>query len=693
MSQKAITLSLKGEGIRRIFLIAFGAVSIIPPLAFFYVVYRYGIAVKLDVMILFSMVILLSFAGMMLIWQTIREIRSLRDIIINQTLGEEKEQTPQAKGLQNLKVSEVKEIGQILVEFHKLLSKLNDNTQKLERIVYQITTLSELTELTSSISDMDELLRAVLSKTMKGISADTGSIMIFDQAKERLSIASAEGLDPEIIRNSMLKIGEGIAGKVFEKGEPVMVGDLSKDESFRGLSNTGQGSFICLPMKVKNRPLGVLNLAKKSLNYAFTENDLRFSTTLINHIAFALENARLLAEAKENAKGLGEILREKGHELDYARQQGAKMEAIATLAGGIAHDFNNLLMGILGNVSLMQFEIDPGNPLYKRLVNIEKQVQSGAHLTKQLLGFARGGKYDIKLTDLNDLVKKTSEMFGRAKKEISFHEEYHDNLWVSDVDQVQIEQVLLNLFVNAWQAMPGGGKLYIKTDNVLLDKNIVAPYRFEEGRYVKITIADTGIGMDEATKSRIFEPFFTTKDLNRGTGLGLASAYGIIRNHKGIINVFSKKGEGTTFDIYLPASLKKAVTEKRPKVELLKGTETILLVDDEEMIIEVGEEILKILGYKVLTARSGKEAIEIYRKNMDKIDMIILDIIMPDMNGKQTHAEIKRINPVAKILISSGYSLNGQATEILELGYDGFIQKPYDIGHCSVKIRELLDKR
>ncbi|MBN1276563.1 MAG: response regulator [Deltaproteobacteria bacterium] len=693
MSQKPVSLSLKGEGIRRIFIIAFGAVSIIPPLALFYVVYSYGIANKLDVLMLFTMVVLLSFAGMLLVWQTLRKIRSLRDAIIDQTSDGKKKQISQEYEIQSLKLSEVKEIGQILVEFHNLLSKLNDNTQKLERIVYQITTLSELAELSSSISDMDELLRAVLSRTMKGISADSGSIMLFDQGKEGLAIASAEGLDPEIIRNSVVKIGEGIAGKVFEKGEPIMVGDLSKNEYFKQLSKTGQGSFICLPMKVKNRPLGVLNLAKKSLDYAFTENDLKFLTTLINHIAFALENARLLSEAKENARDLGEILREKGQELDYARQQAAKMEAISTLAGGIAHDFNNLLMGILGNVSLMQTEVNPDNPLYRRLTNIEKQVQSGSHLTKQLLGFARGGKYDIKPTDINDLVKKTSEMFSRARKEITIHEEYHDDLWISDVDQVQMEQVLLNLFVNAWQAMPGGGQLSIRTENVILDKKFVSPYQLEEGRYIKITVADTGTGMDGATMSRIFEPFFTTKELSRGTGLGLASAYGIIRNHKGIIDVSSEKGKGTTFDLYLPASLNRPLKESTPAIEPLMGTETILLVDDEEMIIEVGEEILKILGYKVLTARSGKEAIEIYKNNMNKIDMIILDIIMPDMNGKQTHAEIKSINPVAKILISSGYSLNGQTTEILELGYDGFIQKPYNIGHCSVKIREILDRK
>ena len=371
--------------------------------------------------------------------------------------------------------------------------------------------------------------------------------------------------------------------------------------------------------------------------------------------------------------------------------QAQRMEAIGTVAGGIAHDFNNLLMGVQGNASLMLMDADSGHPHYERLKNIEQAVQSGSDLTKQLLGFARGGKYEVRPADLNKLTKRSTDVFGRTKKEITIHTRYQEGIWPAEVDQGQIEQVLLNLCVNAWQAMPAGGELYLETENVTLDEDYVKPLSVEPGRYVKISIADTGVGMDEATQQRIFEPFFTTKEMGRGTGLGLASVYGIIKNHGGIINVHSEKGKGTTFTIYLPASGKKVVEEEKAAAKVLKGTETVLLVDDEDMIIDVGREILKAVGYKVLVAKSGKEGIEICEKNKDKIDLVILDMIMPVMGGGETYDRMRETNPDIKVLLSSGYSISGQASEILERGCNGFIQKPFSMKELSREIRKILD--
>jgi two-component system cell cycle sensor histidine kinase/response regulator CckA len=245
--------------------------------------------------------------------------------------------------------------------------------------------------------------------------------------------------------------------------------------------------------------------------------------------------------------------------LDAQLKEAGKMEAIETLAGGIAHDFNNLLMGMQGNASLMLLDINSSHPHYEKLKNIEQHVQSGADLTKQLLGFAGGGKYDVKPTNLNDIIKETSDLFGRTKEEINIHTNYQENIWTVSADQGQIKQVLSNLYNNAWEAMPSGGDLYLETENVILNETYyVESYGMEPGKYVKISITDTGVGMDEATKERVFEPFFTTKEMGRGKGLGLASSYGIIRNHGGIINVHSKKGKGTTFNIYLPVAGKGA---------------------------------------------------------------------------------------------------------------------------------------
>ena len=380
--------------------------------------------------------------------------------------------------------------------------------------------------------------------------------------------------------------------------------------------------------------------------------------------------------------------------LEARLRQAQKMEALGTLGGGIAHDFNNLLMGIQGRTSLMMMHKDSSHPDFEHLQGIEEYVKSAADLTKQLLGFARGGKYEVKPTDINEMIKKSSSMFGRTKKEIKIHRKYQKDVWRVEADQGQIEQVLMNLYVNAWQAMPGGGDLYLQTENVTLDEDYVKPFTIEPGKYVKISVTDTGVGMDEDTRQRIFEPFFTTKEMGRGSGLGLASAYGIIKNHGGFINVYSEKGEGTTFNIYLPAS-ESEVSGQKSEIsdDVRHGDETLLLVDDEEMIIDVGEQLLENIGYTVLIAKSGKEATEIYEKNKDKIDMVILDMIMPDMSGGDTFDRLKEINPEIKVLLSSGYSINGQATEILERGCDGFIQKPFNIRELSHKIRGVLNNK
>ncbi len=258
-----------------------------------------------------------------------------------------------------------------------------------------------------------------------------------------------------------------------------------------------------------------------------------------------------------------------------------KMDAIGTLAGGIAHDFNNILMGIQGHASLLLMDASPNSDFYRHLKGIEVYIKSGAELTSQLLGFARGGKYEVKPISLNTLVETSSRLFGRTKKEIRIHRKLEDGLWSVKADRHQIEQVLVNIYVNAWQAMPDGGELYIQTANVILDESYVKPLQLIPGNYVKIAITDTGIGMDKETQQKIFELSFTTNPMSTGAGLGLTSAYFIVKNHNGAINVYSEVGKGTTLTIYLPADHKPCKSTDSTCNSYLTGQEAILLVDDE----------------------------------------------------------------------------------------------------------------
>jgi len=373
-------------------------------------------------------------------------------------------------------------------------------------------------------------------------------------------------------------------------------------------------------------------------------------------------------------------------------RQAQKMEAVGALAGGLAHDFNNLLTAISCSASLIILNMGPHDPRLEYAKNIEQHVESGAKITRQLLNLARGGPYEVKSTDINQLIAKTTDMFGRAKKEILVKTNLADDLHTAEVDQGQIEQVLYNMYVNAWQAMPGGGVLTVETANAHLSREDTQPHWVEPGAYIKISVTDTGVGIDKSIQSKIFEPFFTTKEKEQGTGLGLASAYGIIKNHKGFITVYSELTKGSLFTIYLPASVRGAAVEETPSCEPARGTETILLVDDDEAVLSSGGRLLAKLGYRVETATDGEAALEKYLSANGSLDLVILDMVMPRMNGEEALSRMRAIDPTKKILISSGYSAEGQAKTSAEKGFDGFIQKPYTLEELSLKIGAALKR-
>lgn len=385
-------------------------------------------------------------------------------------------------------------------------------------------------------------------------------------------------------------------------------------------------------------------------------------------------------------------LEQKHRNLEQQMAQSQKMDAIGKLAGGVAHDFNNILMIIQGYISLIMMKCGHEDPLYSKLRTVEENIQRGADLTRQLLGFAKEGKYEIRPLSVNELLRKSTGFFIETKKEIAADLQLDKNIPSVDADASQLEQVFLNIFINAAHVMPDGGHLCIRTSCVTLNEPEAKASDTKPGNYVKIAITDTGTGMDEETLKRIFEPFFTTKAEHGGTGLGLASAYGIIRNHGGVINAFSVPGKGTTFNIYLPVSEKAAEKEEKkvPDKKLHTGTGTILLIDDEPTIMTIVSEMLKTLGYDVYYASGEQEAVSIYNEKKECIDLVILDMILRGTSGVHVFKKLREIDPEVKVILSSGYSLKGEVQKVMKMGCLGFIQKPYNFTEMSEIIHKAL---
>lgn len=366
-----------------------------------------------------------------------------------------------------------------------------------------------------------------------------------------------------------------------------------------------------------------------------------------------------------------------------------KMEAVGALAGGIAHDFNNILTGILGGLSLLEMDLVDGEH-QADIDEMKGLVVRAANLTQSLLGFARRGKNDVRSLDLALAVEKAAELFGRTRKDITIRREVGHDLHSVVMDRTQLEQVLLNLFINAGQAMPGGGSVLVSMTNAEVSAEQVGSLGAPRDLYVVLVIADTGVGMDAATQARIFEPFFTTKDVGKGTGLGLASVYGIVKSHGGHIKVASHVGHGTVFTLQLPATDARPSAETVPPAPMERGSETILIVDDEEHVRNVCSRMLTRMGYNVLVASGGREALELVQLHGDAISLIILDMTMPEMSGAETYKELRKVAPHTKVLLSSGHSLEGQAQEMMTGGCQGFIQKPFNLAKLTTKVQETL---
>jgi PAS domain S-box-containing protein len=380
--------------------------------------------------------------------------------------------------------------------------------------------------------------------------------------------------------------------------------------------------------------------------------------------------------------------------LEEQFQQAQKMEAVGTLAGGIAHDFNNLLQTVLGYTEILLHE-DAGKSISQELFHIKHAAQRGAELTQQILTFSRKVQSKLRPVDLNIEVRQVQKLLQRTiPKMIEVELRLADDLKVIDADPAQVEQILMNLSVNARDAMPEGGKLIIGTKNIFLDESYCRrDLEAHPGEHVLLSVSDAGHGMDKETIEHIFEPFYTTKGVGKGTGLGLAMVYGIVKSHGGHIECSSQPGKGTTFSVYFPVIETEVSIEESEEYKIpVGGKETVLLVDDETAIRELGERTLLMSGYKVLKASDGESALEIYQEEHEKIDLVILDLIMPGMGGRKCLEKILEINPRAKVMIASGYAPDGTSDNPVEKGAKALVPKPFNINQLLQAIRKVLDE-
>jgi signal transduction histidine kinase/ActR/RegA family two-component response regulator len=379
--------------------------------------------------------------------------------------------------------------------------------------------------------------------------------------------------------------------------------------------------------------------------------------------------------------------------LEAQFQQAQKMEAVGTLAGGIAHDFNNLLQSILGYTEILLMDDQMRTPVHQDLQEIKRATQRGAELTRQLLTFSRKVQSRLRSIDLNKEVIQVERLLRRTiPKMIEIELHLADDLGTVNADPAQVEQVLMNLAVNSRDAMPEGGRLVIETGNVTLDETFCKNHLgAKPGGYVALTVSDTGHGMDKETIKHIFDPFYTTKGVGKGTGLGLAMVYGIVKSHEGYILCESEPRKGSTFRIYFPVTEQgRGVEEWREDKGFKGGSETILLVDDEEPIRNLGEQIFTKYGYTVLKVSDGEGALKIYQEKKEKIDLVILDLIMPGMGGKKCLEGLLQINPEVKVVVASGYSPEGTVKSFLERGAKHFVSKPFNMKEMLQVVREVL---
>ncbi len=563
----------------------------------------------------------------------------------------------------------------------RLLEESKHHQARLEALLSATRELSGIQPVVSLLKRIAEACGRLLGSESVGFRLMEG---------DELVVSASWGDNDEIMLAPRLKIGESLSGMVAARGEPLAITDLANDarllpahrEANRRLGYRG---MLVVPVKVGERVVGVLSIRTRR-EEGFSAEDLTIATAFASQAAVALENSRLYQETQRAYDELSETQ----DQLTQAR----KMEAVGRLAGGIAHDFNNLLTVMTGRSQLLLRRLTPEDPVRSEIELIEKTANRAADLTRQLLAFSRKQILQPAVMNLNAAVATMSEMLRRTIGEDVLLVTALDPAlgWVQ-ADPSQIEQIVINLAVNARDAMPKGGRLTLETANVELDGAYArAHVGAHPGPHVMLAVSDTGVGMDADTRTRIFEPFFTTKGPGKGTGLGLATVYGIVKQSGGHICVYSELGQGTAFKIYLPR-VDPAADPVEPGgllAHVAQGRETILLVEDEGAVRELARDILEANGYEVLEARHGDEALAICERHSEAIHLMLTDVVMPGMNGRELAERLARLRPETKVLYMSGYTDNAIVIGGVLNGRAVFLQKPFTPDALARKVREVL---
>jgi len=591
-------------------------------------------------------------------------------------------------------------LGEVLIEMgfiseNQLSVALQEQAKTLEKYCTlesnALFSVMDMGSLVNSSLNLANVLKLIMKNANGVTNSEASTLMLLEEMTQDLVFSVPTGPKADKLMDIRIKRGQGVAGWVAENETPVIIPDVAQDERFYAgideISGFQTLSILCVPLKARTKLIGVLEAINKADGTSFTEEDALMLTIFGSQAAMAIENARLYSELQDQY--------EEQKKLHKKIIESDKFLALGQMSSGVAHDFNNILGAIIGYTEMAAFDIVDGDPVKKNLDQVLTAASRARELVNQILAYARRQELERKPLDLKKLVEETLQLL-RA----SFPATLDIRLEISQKpcsiigDGTKIQQVIMNLCTNAYHAMADrGGVLTLALEPVELSEEsagVVGEIR--EGPYLKLSVSDTGTGMNEETLSRIFDPYFTTKQKGVGTGLGLSVALGIVKSHEGTIRIFSEPGKGTVFEIYLPRTDDKEVVDTDVCMEIPTGNERILLVDDEETLVKLGKQLLERLGYQVTAMTKPREALRAFQREPEAFDLVITDMTMPELTGDELSCTLLSLRPNLPVILCTGFSEKIDRETAYAKGISCFLMKPVSAQSLARAVRQTLDE-